>query len=378
MDEELSVREKECEWDPNKHHGKPCPTHQGGVSDSEEKHIGKQLFDNEELSLTAYEVTENLKKKMPMNEEQWKYFQELNDKLPNAAIEILNKLSARKFSFLVTGNKEADKNGERGSNYNRSMRRVCVEEQFLKEIDEDKNSYFNGQVIYHELGHCIDNIFAEGVETEHKWWRYASSNYKSKTNGMTLHDTIKKERRKFSEAIISDLSTNVYQKYVDEAINTLGKEKLDYYKKIREEDDEQIKMSDFKWAYEYFDAQDKIREEKFAKKFPDETYQDFRKKRANLYTKGQKKFIHEHNTLSDIASSKWFETSVYGSKNHGLGLGHSEYYYQTRPDDGLGTEFFANMFASLCCNNKKDIENTRKYFPESVAIFEELIEEVSK
>ena len=363
MDKELSVRETECEWDPNKHHGKPCPTHQGGTGE----------FDNKEISLSAYETTEKLKSRISRtNDKQWKYFQELNDKLPDSALKIFDKLSYKYFTFFVVSNTESDKNGERGSSYNRNLKRVSIEKQFLEKIDEDKSSYLNGQVLYHELGHCIDNVFSI------KGWSYLSSTYKSKINGMTLQDTIKKERRKFGEGIISDISINVMASYQEKAIEEIGKEKLDFFDKVYEEVDEEIKRSDFdKWD-KYVEAKIQLRNEKFEKKFPGENYSESYKKRESLLQKGTKKFIHEYYTLSDIASSKWYETSAYGSKNKGFGLGHSEYYYQMRPLDGLGAEFFANMYSSLCLNNKNDIENTRKYFPESVQIFEELIEEIAK
>lgn len=364
----------ECSWDPAKHGGKPCPKHGGGLwdeniltrneklknsgyskEDLEDEDL-KEDFDPESSSVTRNEINEEIKyKEKNLSEEQRKYIEELNNQLPEELLPIFEKMANQSYEIVV----------DKKSDYTRGMRRVRVSPEFL-EGDEDhwnKNVYFKGQVYYHELGHAVDNILCEG----NYQFLYASSAYKSKKTDKTLHETIKLERRSFDETKIANILFDVKNEYIQKAKEALG-DLFDAYT-------EAMRIASTSNDIATWSAET---EKAFKEKFPDKDFEKAKKGFKEYYNRGAASFMHDYCILSDIASSKWFETDDYGSKNRGFGLGHSESYYQLRPYDGLGTEFFANAFACICRRNKKAIEVTRKYFPKSVEVFEEIIEEMKK
>lgn len=341
------------------------------------KYEDEEKFDKEEVSLEAYGITHMLKEKSStLTQEQSNYLNDVFEKAPDDCKKILLSIKNKDFQFIVTGNDGIDEDGQRkGSYYNRAIHRCCVEKQFLQKFDDSKSSYFNGEVECHEIGHMVDNLLNDGK------WGYMSSTYKSKVNGMSLHDTIKKERRKFSESIISNIAYETVRDYKQREIDALGKETVQQWDMIKRLTPEQLGVNskDFNDDWMAYHAKiDEMRNKKFKEKYPDNDYFEFSKKINRARSVGENKFIHDHTVLSDIASSKWFETGSYGSKNHGFGLGHTEYYYQQRPDSGLGAEFFANCFAAKCTNHDEIIKTTEKYFPQSVAIFKEIMEEMKK
>ena len=366
----------ECAWDPAKHGGKPCPKHGGGLwdeniltrneklkksgyskEDLEDEDL-KEDFDPESSSVTRNEINEETRyREENLSEEQHKYIEELNNQLPEELLPIFAKMAVESYKIMVDS---------KNSDYTRGMRRVRVSPRFL-EGDEDhwnQNLYFKGQVYYHELGHAVDNILCEG----NYQFIYASSTYRSKKTDKTLHETIKLERRSFDEIKIANIRFDVKNEYIDKAREALG-DLFDAYVEARRA--AMLESSNGARLTEEI-------EKYFKEHYPDKDFEKAKKGFKEYYSRGTASFMHDYCILSDIASSKWFETDDYGSKNKGFGLGHSESYYQSRPFDGLGSEFFANAFTCICRGNKKAIEVTRKYFPKSVEVFEEIIEEMKK
>lgn len=328
----------------------------------------EEKFDSEEMSLTSYDITRDFKDRSNnMTQDQEDFLYNLNDNLPKETEKIFEKLKDKDFKVSIS-----DRKGN--SKYNRSYRTIYLDLEDLKEFDEDMSIYINGQVLYHEIGHAVDNLFCNDK------WEYMSSTYKSKLNGLTLHDTILKERRKFSEKIISDIAFGVYADFIDKELELLGSEKEKKWKAIKRISDKElgIDINDYDDDDDYWKARRQKRNEKFKELFPDEDYTSYERKRSKAIITGKNKFLHEYNVLSDIASSKWFESVAYGSKNAGFGVGHSETYYQDRKGFGLGTEFFANCFSAVCTNHNEVIEATAKYFPQSIEVFKEILEEIKK
>ena len=336
----------------------------------------EDTFDNEEISLEPYEIVYQFQKRSStITIEQKDYLVKLIDKMPNDCKRILSKLEDKRFSFIVTDPGGTDENGERErSLYNRSLHKCCVEKIFLQEFDENESYYTNGEVECHEIGHMVDNLLCDDK------WGYTSSTYKSKVNGMTLHETIYKERRKFNEKIIHDIAFKTATEFEEKELESLGREKIEKWETINRMASKEldVDLDQYDTFDSYYEELNKRRNEKFKELYPDDDFSAFNRQMRKLKNTGKMKFIHEYTALSDIASSKWFETGAYGSKNHGFGLGHTEYYYLMRKDHGLGTETFANLFSAKCTNHDEVIKTTEKYFPQSVAIFREIMEEMAK
>lgn len=312
---------------------------------------------------------------LPDNEHIKKTVQSGTSEFKDAALFAFNK---RLKSIVLTNNEGNSFYTSRNGVINLDNAALLVEGDLV---------HFPGEVIYHEIGHSVDNSLSDGGGQSD-----ASNTYISQEFGMTLHDMVKAELRKIRKPQVEELQ-KMKQAYIDEEYRNLGftpkmieeiYAKYDEYRDIKREVETALYNSDpefqkakdayMSWDQESYKKYDEMRKKAFSK-IPG--YSDFRRQyddfllgSRDAVNRGAKRYFTEVGVVSDILSSR-----PDLSPHKGLGVGHSEYYYKRaeNKDWSYGCEFFANVFARYAGKQESSLEITKKYFPNSVKIFNEIM-----
>ena len=246
------------------------------------------------------------------------------------------------------------------------------------DITGDQEYRNRGAVWFHENGHLLDWSKRDPVTK-----LPVSSTYKSKKTGLSLNETLKEELNQLTSS--EEFTNNIYKEkkqmdddYVKKAVNLEKynelKTKVDeFHKKIvKLKDDVSTRLIKGEINYEEYRKEfDKIISIDEAKEALGEDVDNYNKMLddyRNAKKEAQNDFCKLYATISDAYSSK---------KSYGFGLGHSERYYRERKEN-LGAEFFANCFSDKTVKSNRAIEVTKKYFPKSYEVFEEMLEEAFK
>lgn len=250
---------------------------------------------------------------------------------------------------------------------------ACGKDNILQESD----IRVRGGTWFHENGHLLNwqgrNIYSQPF----------SSTYKSKNTGLTLNETLKKELTELAktndfyfeiigkEAELEEKYVNTYKdieeyRKFENLINNVKQKykqiQMDYSKKVYngELPREELlnKMNEI----------NRINMEEEALGNNLNKYIKMNNEVKILKEKGTREFKKLYSAISDAYSS---------IESYGFGVGHSKSYYQ-KDDFLLGDEFFANCFSNKTVKSNKAIEVTKKYFPKSYEVFEEMLKEAFK
>lgn len=228
---------------------------------------------------------------------------------------------------------------------------------------------------FHEFGHNIDYLTNNG---------YYSKKYKNGLFGKTirnevdtkvksiqkeLRDKVRKEIE--NESITRDYISNLYfNDLISDKIRSEVDQPIRRYERLRRKgDDETLKN-------EFFYSQDEI---DFYKKQYDEAVEKVKKeviKRGSRKKLAYKELEKEVRALTDAQKadlSDILEGATLAKIQ--AGWGHGKTYWGL--SDNLSCEAFAEMFSAYMAN-PDSLEMLRKYLPESVKVFDEMIAELAK
>lgn len=225
-----------------------------------------------------------------------------------------------------------------------------------------------GEVWFHENGHLFDNKMAESRKD------YLSDTYKN-SEGFSLNDIATKELKEFMDNKTYKEIINTKLNYIENELKEFNNNRFDELsakvEKINK-DKSEAKKKYLSMFYEdkitfdeYRKFSDKI-ETEFQSSLSDKELKelsDLRKEKSELTKKATDKFYIDYATISDLYSSS--------GVSYGFGVGHTANYYR-KDKRNRGIELFANLFSNKAVN-KKSYEMTKKYFPQSVKMFEEIL-----
>lgn len=360
----------ECEWRPELHHGRQCPIHSGAsVKD----------FDN--TTLMASEHAKKLKSHMKVlsnnitseQVEEWcnLIFENMSDEYADIVSKFLDNVSI----FIEDPEKEGDVSSF-NINYDTGKIWISLRPYSIRnELEKRDAARFMGETGLHEYGHFVNCMISQRLSNAVTKFmtqnaRFcATSVYISKATGKSLQETLRSEFRKIRE----------------EDIMEMYEERLDYLQEALAEHG--ISRKEFiQWNNKIADTPLESRDD--IKKMFKETYGfDYTFKIVyDAYSKIQL----DYTAISDVVSSRYYKSEVIGTKAKGVGFrkefksqkegfGHSETYYRDKfPDSGLGDEFFANIFSAYCGGQRRMIETTRAYFPETMKVYDEIIQKIKE
>lgn len=236
-----------------------------------------------------------------------------------------------------------------------------------QDFEENGKYGIQGATWFHENGHLVDNVLS-GNPTE-----WLSSTYKNE-EGKTLNDIATEELRDIYSKGKKEI-TDIKQKYIDNALNKFDNKRYEelYNKRFNHSLDQKKSelyqlFYDKKISYEEFrNRKNALSDTQYLSEEERSEYEDLRKQKISLERDAVNKFYTEYATISDLYSSE---------DGTGFGLGHSLHYYG-KNSKLRGIELFANLFSDKAIN-KKAYETTKKFFPKSVKMFEEIIEKYGK
>ncbi len=250
------------------------------------------------------------------------------------------------------------------SEYSRFREYLKTDKQ---DFEENGKYGIQGATWFHENGHLVDNVLS-GNPTE-----WLSSTYKNE-EGKTLNDIATEELRDIYSKGKKEI-TDIKQKYIDNALNKFDNKRYEelYNKRFNNSLDQKKSelyqlFYDKKISYEEFrNRKNALSDIQFLSEEERAEYEDLRKQKISLERDAVNKFYTEYATISDLYSSE---------DGTGFGLRHSLHYYG-KNSNLRGIELFANLFSDKAIN-KKGYETTKKFFPKSVKMFEEIIEKYGK
>ena len=241
----------------------------------------------------------------------------------------------------------------------------------LRKVDLEKE-IFDGELVFHELSHAIDDLFQQG-----NYGQKLTNSFVSEKYNMTMKQKLENEFQTF---------------YEKNSFNTL-KEQFKKEKENLEYEFLKISGSQFnslneiyrelsRKANEFF-TRDKIKEirnelsfnsrtgkvsvasiDKVAEKYI-QGYKELKKLADNTIEQTKKKLGGKYSGISDCMS-------IYGID---LGWGHPKSYYK-KDNNNHVAEFFASLGSSrfsTSSEGKQGYEIMKQHFPQSVEIFEEII-----
>lgn len=239
--------------------------------------------------------------------------------------------------------------------------RVCFRSEDL--LVEELDKYHEpGETFYHEIMHAID-------------YKYGSITTKYKlSNGKTLQETyhgeIAEKKYTWNHKMINEIKNDfkaswdeeIRKDFSEEEIEMKEKEIAQIAKKISNLESPSIK--DFPSYQMYKEAYNK-----YSKEFDDnfKLMKEIEKYKETAYMKTCQKY----SALSDMCCYIYkmpMSESICG--------GHPKTYWKIEYGDVGVRELFAELGSAWARGRKENIERVRKYFPETVKAFEELIGKV--
>lgn len=264
--------------------------------------------------------------------------------------------------------------------------------------DLESPARVQGETLYHELGHLVDGSererFPNVVDLTGKTY---SGGYVSKKYDTTLQDMVTQEGKIFAKSENVAKIKEIKKKYQEEELAKTGlytEKQIQDIKSTHQkyvEDKNNAKNTYYKLnsdAYEkkwnneitreqYLEEQSKneavLKNElntlEIKYKNSEEEYFRFLKEQGIANVRAANRFHKEYSSLSDILSGATKGKDDFGSC-------HSGRYWRESPYH-RGNEFFAEAFSARA-TNKKQYKTLKEYFPKSIEIFEEILEEKQK
>lgn len=307
--------------------------------------------------------------------EQLKQLHEIIDKGDKDCITLLNNAYGRTNYSFSTGSGEFSPLG-------RHLK--CDKSDML-----GTTSRIKGSIWYHENGHLLNwSIQKDGEPQTVKAYGFSMkirkqvpiSSWFKDENDKSLNDYCKEEIKELYKSGKIKEIMNKKEEFFNEELNKLGfdKEYYDEYDKKIKTLSEQRSNELNQIRYDYFDKKMTLMERakkeaevgnKYSSEIDKLTRDEKYNQNSSIKTKARmnasKRMFDTYSTISDCYSSL--------GNSYGFAGGHSANYYKQRPD-GIGDEFFANVFSARNVN-KDEIEEIKKYMPKSYAMFEKILKE---
>lgn len=329
-------------------------------------------------------------------------------------------------------------NGKRTAYFSVFEKEVAVSRDDIDHYNP-KNFHGRGVVFFHEFGHAVDQLIALKINNitynglndisdlsdlnnlifkQNNGKFNASISFVSKEN-KTMQSVLEKEKEgiNFDEILKaekedfvpnSELNISSYQelrerkdeineqkinfeKEIENDINNKVREKFEYFKYLEQngcyirfeiyERKPKMFSSDDDWLYENVlsvpGKQNELKKinnfinDYFQQSGLSDKYSDILKERTKLY--------EEEDYQQKIKAENWGGISDLLSYCTGKTLscktGHNSEYYSDKKNGVI--EAFANIFQAKC-NNKRQYDNFKKFFPQTVEIFEEIMDYVKE
>ena len=235
----------------------------------------------------------------------------------------------------------------------------------LKIVGKHSGNYELGETLFHETFHGIDQMYGD-----------ITSSYKL-SNGKTLKDVYHGEISEKKYAWNMNLFNSIKKEYemaVEEEMSKMFSpeqakeynEKIDYYRKAMQNlNNEFGKKNSIKFyssIQEYNEAFDNYKNEWKKLKKELTTLND-------IALPAQQKAIHKYSCLSDMCSFI-YKTGI---GNNSICGGHPKKYWSMDNGNKASKEIWAELGSMWARGKKDDINRIRKYFPNTVSAFEELL-----
>ena len=241
--------------------------------------------------------------------------------------------------------------------------------------------------VFHEIGHGVD--FIECVKKAKGGYRSKYfSNQVILSNGKTLDKTVKCEIKEHADEIYDE----IYKRRDAEVFSYLPKDQVDTFKSYFELSHE-LKSLKVKLGFRHWSCNDKIPSYEEMMKNPLnyiawERYYSSKKEARKAYDRKMKitaqlegykdinqvlekvggcpqykEFNQRHIIVTDMLSGVKMLQGDYA--------GHSRSYFNR--GGNFGTEFFADCFSATVCKKTESYEIAKKFLPQSIQMYEELL-----
>ena len=228
--------------------------------------------------------------------------------------------------------------------------------------------YELGEVLYHEIMHAIDHRYGEITTT-----RILSN---GKTIKQTFHDEINSNKYSWNWNLYNEVKAD-YDKAIEEEMNKMFtpdqikeyKDKAEYYRKYLNDLNKNFDNHYYNYPsiQAYNEAFDKYKQDfKNAKKEW--------KKYNDIFLPARQKATQKFSCLSDFCSYIYRT----GTGRQSICGGHTKAYWSMDNGNKPIKEMWAELGSMWARGKTDDIERMRKYFPDTVSSFEELVGSLDK
>lgn len=266
--------------------------------------------------------------------------------------------------FFMSTNTKIDR-AKSIAHYSPLWRTICFQPVDLKVEGKKAGNYELGETFYHEIFHGIDDRY--GMLT---------SQYKL-SNGKTLKEVFHGEISDKKYAWNTKLFNQVKQEFenaVEEEMNKMFSPEqikqyndgMEYYKKALNDLNAEFGKHNSVFDYPSQEAYDK------AYKDYSDQFNKLRKEwkeLSNMFLPARQKAVHKYSCLSDFCSFIYRT----GTGNSSICGGHPKAYWSQDGGNKAIKEMWAELGSMWARGKTEDLYRMRKYFPETVASFEELV-----
>lgn len=240
--------------------------------------------------------------------------------------------------------------------------------------------------VFHEIGHALDFINIEKIRAQ-KYNHFVVKNYSNMielSQGLTLDSVIKQEIKGQANTIYADLKDTLQHEVFDMLPSDLFK-RYQELNKLYEEKKTLARSLPRKniWGYNILEkGMDPLATINWKKHYPryEEALEAWERLETIKCILGDYKEINSINKSVRLTEAfKRFNENytivldmLNGVKKlEGNLLVHSHSYF--KQEGRFGSEFFAEAFAATVCHKNESIELTKKYLPQSLNAFRELL-----
>ena len=249
--------------------------------------------------------------------------------------------------------------------YSPLWQRIYFQPYDLKIEGKKAGNYELGETFYHEIFHGIDDRYGR-----------LTSNYKL-SNGKTLkevfHNEISDKKYAWSTKLFNQIKDE-YNAAVEEEKNKMFtpeqiknyEDGMVYYKKMLNDLNTEFGKHNSVYDYPSQEAYNKAYEN-YSTEF-NKIRKEW-KKLSDTFLPAQQKAIHKYSCLSDFCSFIYRT----GTGNKSICGGHPKEYWSQDGGNKAIKEMWAELGSMWARGKTEDLDRMRKYFPETVASFEELV-----
>ena len=256
-------------------------------------------------------------------------------------------------------------NAKEIAHYSPLWHTVCYQPKDLKSVGKYGGCYELGETFFHEIFHGIDDRYGS-LSTQYKL-----------SNGKTLkevfHDEIYDNKYSWSMKLFNEVKQE-FENAVQEEMSKMFtpeqikeyKDKSKFYMDKMNSLTEDWRTHNKLWQYPNTMAYDQAYDE-YAK-----AWKEAKKEWAaanDAFLPARQKAIHKYSCLSDFCS--FIYRTGTGSKS--ICGGHPKAYWSQDNGTKPIKEMFAELGSMWARGKKDDLDRMRKYFPNTVASFEELV-----